>query len=236
MGGVVHHKQDQVTLIRSSQRLGQRCSKTCCPCAADKLWITWRKKAVCGHSAKLLRAQLPTAHSHDAVTVRRALNAGGSLLVCGSDRSWGEWRENLQHLFLVNIQILFIFCLIKYKDQTLFIKTMRLRRPTQSYLQSGLICNTVHLFCLSMLQTFISFFPARCLYVLSVWWFFENQKYTFRESSVTLCCEHLGVEFQHPLSLRRRERVEPTPAEELKTLSLRACVAYALQKDYGTFT
>lgn len=47
-----------------------------------------------------------------------------------------------------------------------------LRRPTQSYLQSGLICNTVHLFCLSMLQTFISFFPARYLYVLSVWWFF----------------------------------------------------------------
>lgn len=94
-GGVVAQEQEQVALIRTSHRLRQRCSQTCCPCSTDKRRITGEeeaKKRPTGGWLWALRTvahAVTIAHRQDAVIVRRCA-AGGSLLKCTHYRSWGK--------------------------------------------------------------------------------------------------------------------------------------------------
>lgn len=100
----MRHKQDQVPLIPTSHRLGQRCSRACCPrSAAEARPNVGRGRGRgpagrCCVSGSLLRcAQSVRRHRHHAAADRRTRTAGGSLLHRGPDCGQGKPREHLPH-------------------------------------------------------------------------------------------------------------------------------------------
>lgn len=81
-GGVVQHRQDQVALIRSSDRFGQRCSQTCRAKRSDDklLLLSSRGRIGRGRQVFATRARLRSGR-RDAVPVRRTPTAAGGFLL-----------------------------------------------------------------------------------------------------------------------------------------------------------